>query len=384
MSLFFLLKNLSSLSLSQPIPEKKERKKKKKNLVPSLTTHLPDLGVKVLPPRVLLFLEHLADILDDKLPLDQVDLREEPKPLGAGALALERRALLAREALVAAVLVVARARGAVARDALEVERPVDAGLAAAADDDAAGGRRRSCGVGGCIRRQRRAGAEHDVVLVQLLGVAVDVDVLGDELPDRRAALGRGRRRGAAAAAAACSSGLARSGLFRGLASVVAIVADAEGPILEDEALPGSCKVGGGLKGAVPGLFVEREGGGVVFFFLFGLGLFFLLIVLMKEGREREREERETSAAFRQKDASSSTCFLFFFSHGVATLPPAPRGFDAATEHTFPDEWTAKKVKRRDAIDVKNEKKKSLSLTSLPSSSSSTSLSVFSCGASHDA
>ena len=176
---------LSPLRPRHARPQKRKKDGKKK------PPHLPDFRVKVLPPRVLFFLEHLPDVFDDKLPLGQIHLGEEAKALGAGALGLERGALLASKALVAAVLVVAGARGAVARDALEVERPVDAGLAAAPPNDAGRGRR--------IRGQRGAGAEHDVVLVELLGVAVDVDVLGDELPDGRAALGRGGGgRGAAA------------------------------------------------------------------------------------------------------------------------------------------------------------------------------------------
>ena len=171
----------------------------------TIKAHLPDFCVKVLPPRVLFLLQNLADVFDDKLPLRQIHLREEAEPFRPRALGLELGPLLPSKALVAAVLVIARARGAVARDALQVERPVDARLAAASDGDGGGGSGRGRDSGRALRGQRGASTKHDVVLVELLGVSVDVHVLRDELPDRRAALGgRGVGRAGAGAARLCA------------------------------------------------------------------------------------------------------------------------------------------------------------------------------------
>ena len=73
-------------------------------------------------------------------------------------------------------------------------------------------------------------------------------------------------------------------------------------------------MGSGLKGPVPGLFVEREGRGVVFFFLFGLGLCGLGgggIVLMKE-REREKRKNVSGIRLRKKE-KKRVFFRFVFS-----------------------------------------------------------------------
>ena len=133
---------------------------------------------------------------------------------------------------------------------------------------------------------------------------VDVDVLGDELPDGRTAL---RERGRGGACARCRCFAPRRGEAfprRRLSAVVAVVADAQRPVLEDEPFSSAQELGRGLEGAVPGLLVEREGRGVVvFFFLIGLGLLFL-----EERRLRSKERTSAKMKKKKRGKLRVSCF----------------------------------------------------------------------------
>ena len=149
----------------------------------------------------------------------------KPNPFLPARSGRDLSALLPRELLVAAVAVGGGVGcHAVAGHALHVEGAVDAvgatPLRAATTAAAA--------ANGFTRTQ------HDVVLVHDFRVAVDVDVVGDELPDGGAA------RAAGASVAAKSSGLGGR---------VAIVAQPRGAQLEGEAGAGAGEGGGGFERA---------------------------------------------------------------------------------------------------------------------------------------
>ena len=189
------------------------------------TPPLPYLCIKLLPPRVLLLLQHFPHILHDEgAPWDGVHC-EQTESLPPRARGRNLGALLPRELLVAAVAIGGGVGcDTVAGHALHVEGAVDAVGAAP-----------TCAATTTPAANGFAGTQHDVVLVHDFGVAVDVDVVGDELPDSGAA------RAAAAAGAAAQGG--------GFGGGVAIVAQAGGPQLEGETGAGAGEGGGGVKGA---------------------------------------------------------------------------------------------------------------------------------------